>query len=188
MYLVIIRLLYSLCCIVIADRRGAQRQGEQGEQNIYTMRRGCARGGPQGVKGPKDSYWLFIFFWYIISRRKSKVVIYATVLTITSDNNYYAKLILDIAQENDYTYTQNMYDIIQMFVTCTLSGAIMRRLAGRGQQSPGARGACACGGEACRVPGFFPDPPGKTGERLIIYIIYISHAFKTLSGKQEAIS
>jgi hypothetical protein len=34
----------------------------------------------------------------------------------------------------------------------------------------------------------FPDPPGKTGERLIIYIIYISHAFKTLSGKREAIS
>ena len=48
---VILSMLY--CDGIIGEGQG--RKGAR-EQNIYTMRSGCARGRRQGVKGPKDGY------------------------------------------------------------------------------------------------------------------------------------
>ena len=74
MYLVIIRLLYSLCCIVIADRRGAQRQGEQGEQNIYILCGEVARaGGGRASRGQKIAIDFSLFSGILSAAEKAKL-------------------------------------------------------------------------------------------------------------------
>ena len=73
MYLVIIRLLYSLCCIVIADRRGVRAQGSKGSK-IYILCGEVARaGGGRASRGQMIAIDFSLFSGILSAAEKAKL-------------------------------------------------------------------------------------------------------------------
>ena len=73
MYLVIIRLLYSLCCIVIADRRGVRAQGSKGGK-IYILCGEVARaGGGRASRGQKIAIDFSLFSGILSAAERAKL-------------------------------------------------------------------------------------------------------------------
>ena len=73
MYLVIIRLLYSLCCIVIADRRGVRAQGSKGSK-IYILCGEVARaGGGRASRGQMIAIDFSLFSGILSAVKRAKL-------------------------------------------------------------------------------------------------------------------